>query len=68
MKKLSLDQMAVVKGGGAWDCVGFALGVIGVAAAVASIPATGPIGVAAAIGLATGSIGTGISGAYCFIV
>lgn len=65
MKTLELNQMENIQAGGWLDCLGFALGVIGTAVAIASVPVTGPIGAGLATGLATGAIGTGISGAGC---
>jgi hypothetical protein len=57
--------MEVIQGGDGWDCIGFGLGAVSLAFAIASVPVSGPIGVSLAVGLATGTFGTGISGGSC---
>ena len=65
MKELSIERMEEINGGSGLDCVGTALGLIGLAFAVASVPVTGPIGVGMIVGLTTGTLSTGISGGMC---
>ena len=66
MKQLDLIRMEEVQGGGWLGCAGFALGVIGLAASIAAVPATGGVSLAAYTSIYAGAIGTGISMADCF--
>lgn len=53
-------------GGVRWlSCLGFGIGLLGVAAAIASVPVTGPVGVGVAAQIIGGSIATGLSGGDC---
>lgn len=65
MKSLSIEKMEEIEGEGIFGCIGVGLGLIGTAATIITIPATGPVGVATAIGFYSGAIGTGISLAGC---
>ncbi len=65
MKELSLEKMENVEGGGTADCVGAALGIVGLAAAVALTPVTGGLSAWAYAGALAGGFSTGISLAGC---
>ena len=65
MKSLSLEKMENIEGGGFWGCLSLGLGLIGFAAAIISVPVTGPVGLSAAVGLFTTTIGSGIAAADC---
>ena len=74
MKTLQLNRMEVIEGGGiagglgsgsAASCVGGALGLIGLGAAIIAAPVTGGLSTAAYVGFLAGAFGTGISIADC---
>ena len=72
MKTLELSQLETLEGGGsgsferAVGCAGFAIGVFGLAFAIAAVPATGGVSLATYASIYAGAVGTGISMASCF--
>ena len=62
MKEISIDRIEMVSGGG-WSlgCTMAIIGAVGLVASIVSVPVSGPIGVATAVGLASTTIGTGVS-------
>lgn len=69
MKKLNLNQMENIEGGGSgYSCSAFAFGLVRYGfAAAAILTATGPIGWLAIAGLAMTAVATGAAGANCAI-